>query len=660
MSEAELIIAGDQGVEQYVFIETLPDQPANVRDAWVSAQQFWAVQVAGGAGQLAAYLGKVARCVPNPPCPRRARGKPDSVYVLTNQPAPGETAIRWKVALGIVAGQENLCPGPTDPAQFPPGVPVAILDFRQGWVEQNYTQLPQLLASRRYLIRTHDPLYAPGEPSSEVSQVWRKVREACACEGIWFSPHQDMADGALRVTGNWETLHDVLRDYLNADPTLWDEHSGWRHALVIQIYYDGALVLGPGRHETMVTFPGDQPESFSRRKQGTVIGGGIIFLASLAPLLHAETLSHDAVVAQAREGLARARELIRLGYAADAPRTRLVYPRKALQMVTESSGHEYPQIYAPWREGLDEALELLVCDEQSFRKRLVFSLGRLHTCDPDFAEQLLLLRERVERHVKSGNGVLSFAVFGGPGSGKSFVVDQIQESLQASLGDERARLEKKLVNVSQFAGPEHLVQALTEIQALSLQGKIPFVQWDEFDCQYGGAQGGWLSRFLMPMQDAEYWDGRTRRALGKSVFAFVGGTWPTAEAFSKWVDDPLSVPLKGRDFHGRLDRALQIPSVEVPAEGEPPTRGCPRLNRAIALRPSLRRLEYIDRNVAEFLLTARLRHGMRSLKAIIEASSLQRTNHFSCRHLPPRAVLQIHVVEPEIPAEPGEPLAIRH
>jgi hypothetical protein len=565
------------------------------------------------------------------------------------------------VALGIVAGQENLCPGRVDPGQFEPGVPVAILDFRQGWVEQNYTQLPQLLAGRRYLIRTHDPLYAPGGPSSEIRQAWRMVRETCTDPGIWFSPHQDMADGALRVTGNWDTLHAVLRDYLNQDPTLWDEQSGWRHALVIQIYYDGALVLGPGRHETVVAFPGDQPESFNRRNPGTVIGGGIIFVASLASLLlHAKTPSHDDVVAQTREGLARARELIRLGYAGDAPRANLLYPRAALHRVTESNGLDYPQIYSPCEEGLDEALELLVCDEQSFRKKLVFSLGNLHTCDPDFAEELLLLRERVEKHVKGGSGVLSFAVFGGPGSGKSFVVDQIQESLQASLEHEPVRLEKKVVNVSQFAGPEHLLQALTEIQALSLQGKIPFVQWDEFDCQYGGAQGGWLSRFLMPMQDAEYWDGSARRALGKSVFAFVGGTWPTAQAFSEWVDDPRSVALKGRDFHSRLDRALQIPSVELPSEGEAPTRGCPMLNRAIALRPSLRRLDYIDRNVAEFLLTARLRHGMRSLKAIVEASSLQRTNRFSRWHLPPPAVLQIHVVEPQIPREPEEPLPIRH
>ncbi len=105
---------------------------------------------------------------------------------------------------------------------------------------------------------------------------------------------------------------------------------------------------------------------------------------------------------------------------------------------------------------------------------------------------------------------------------------------------------------------------------------------------------------------------------------------------------------------------MQVPCVEVPAEGESPPRGCPRLNRALALRPSLRRLEYIDRSVAEFLLTARLRHGMRSLQAIIEASSLRRTSRFSCRHLPPRAVLQIHVVEPETQDEPGGPLRIRH
>ena len=356
---------------------------------------------------------------------------------------------------------------------------------------------------------------------------------------------------------------------------------------------------------------------------------------------------------QTCEGLARARELTRQGYDAQAAKTGTIYPRTVLKTITSTSP-DYPMKYDPPRESVATALEIIGADDRAFREQLVFSLGKLNTCDANFAQQLLLLRQRIETHLAQPKpGVLSFAVFGGPGSGKSFVVSQVQESLGSDLAE-------KSVNVSQFADPEHLRRELVDVQALSLQDKIPFVLWDEFDCRYEDEQGGWLSKFLMPMQDGAFWDGGTRRALGKCVFVFVGGTWSSAGAFSNWVDtDPKAVLLKGRDFHSRLDRVLEIPSVDLRV-GNKPALGCPLLNRAIFIRSKLRDLDAIDRNVAEFLLAARLRHGIRSLDTIIAASALRRTKRFTARQLPPPAVLGIHVVGHAVPTGPTDPLKINH
>ena len=59
----------------------------------------------------------------------------------------------------------------------------------------------------------------------------------------------------------------------------------------------------------------------------------------------------------------------------------------------------------------------------------------------------------------------------------------------------------QIYNISQFGDPSRLLDAFDNIQTIGLQGKIPFVLWDEFDTSYQGAQGGWLPYFLMPMQD---------------------------------------------------------------------------------------------------------------------------------------------------------------
>lgn len=154
-----------------------------------------------------------------------------------------------------------------------------------------------------------------------------------------------------------------------------------------------------------------------------------------------------------------------------------------------------------------------------------FSLGSLNISSPDYARTLLRLASRPETHVRQGTGILSFTIFGGPGSGKSFVAEQL-----TSVVDPTGRtLEQLELNISHLGDPVRLLNALQQVQTISLRGKIPFVLWDEFDTSLQGNQAGWLPYFLMPMQDTKFLDGVTEQNLGKSIFVFIGGTFKNVD-----------------------------------------------------------------------------------------------------------------------------------
>ncbi|MEA3400535.1 MAG: hypothetical protein U9R79_04750 [Armatimonadota bacterium] len=643
------VVTGDRGISRHTYIESLPDREANLREAWVTAREFTTVRVQGGAAEVASVLG--CECVSRQQA--RADEAPlESIYLLTRSSADGGGAGRgpWQVSLAIVAGERQVSFERLELEGLPPGAPLVVVDFRQGWLESNYEHLPELLRGRRYLVRTHDRVSTRGAGRTIPEGYWATLRAELEAPGVWFSPYQDMADGALRVAGNWETVSDTLSAYLQRDGGngLWDGER-WLQHIVIQISYDGALVVSPpedgadppGR-ETVLRFPCDQPGSLSKRAQGTVVGGGICIAASLAEALSGD-LTHDRLVEQTRVGLARARRLVTLGYsdpperqglAEDPPQSWHLFP----QPVHETPLHaELPVRLSPPEQSMDAALRILTADQRTYERMMVYRLGKLYTCEPAFAEQLIRLEDRIQSHVHADEEeVMSFAVLGTPGSGKSFAAKQLLEAVGG-------KLEPIEFNVSQFTSEELLVDALRQVQTLSLRGKVPFVIWDEFDCVHEGSEGGWLSRFLMPMADAQFRVGGDVARLGKCVFAFVGSVWSNAAEFDEWVQQPPAPGLKGRDFHSRLDRVLQVPSVEI-ARGEERPLGCPLLTRALIIRLALagKGLASVDRNVAEFLLTADLRHGVRSLRKIIDASQLDRTERFSAYHLPPEEVLQVH------------------
>jgi hypothetical protein len=267
-------------------------------------------------------------------------------------------------------------------------------------------------------------------------------------------------------------------------------------------------------------------------------------------------------------------------------------------------------------------------------------MRQLITAGRDEMETLRSLRRILEayRDTDSGKRPLSIGVFGAPGSGKSFGVEQMTlgvfgDPAQKSYGG------WKEFNLSQFDQPEDLIGAFHQVRDIVLQGFVPVVFWDEFDSR----EYKWLQYLLAPMQDGRFQQGQITHTLGKCVFVFAGGT---AEAFEEFgpkensdKDAERQFKLaKGPDFKSRLDGYLNVlgPNQRLlPEEGSEERKKDPNdiffpVRRALIIRNALgcerndERLE-IDAGVLTALLEVPdYEHGARSLRKILEPLSAAR------------------------------------
>ncbi len=267
--------------------------------------------------------------------------------------------------------------------------------------------------------------------------------------------------------------------------------------------------------------------------------------------------------------------------------------------------------------------------------------------------QLEALRDLVRGYVAQDKHPrpLCLAVFGPPGSGKSFSVKQICDAARDGL--EAGVLEKpQTMNLTQVPDAEALARALAGIaerQEANVRldhdrKNVPVVFFDEFDAPRGGAPFGWLGWFLAPMHDGEFLHAGRIVTLKRAIYVFAGGTASTMAAFSEPRDHDAFRAAKGPDFVSRLRGFLDVrgPNAEPCA-----------LRRAVILRRELHervkaigdvKLTPAPDLLQAFLRAGRYVHGARSIGAVLEMSGVQpRSRAFGFKQLPDDHLLAQHV-----------------
>jgi hypothetical protein len=282
------------------------------------------------------------------------------------------------------------------------------------------------------------------------------------------------------------------------------------------------------------------------------------------------------------------------------------------------------------------------------------SFRKLFTVDRSEMESLRGI-ERLMKSYKTNPKAprpLSIAVFGPPGSGKSFGIKQIAGAI---IGQGASILE---FNLSQFEKPEDLIGPLHQVRDEVLNGKVPVVSWDEFD----SIDNFWLQYLLAPMQDGKFREGMMSHPIGKSVFVFAGGTSRTMENFTPDESDAEVyqnfVKKKGPDFVSRLSGYLNVLGPNRRQKFDKENKKwvdddihidiCFPVRRALLLRNMIGLGKDEELGIDKGLLNAFLEieeysHGARSLETLVMLIKGQKTGGLMRSDLPPEEQMSIHV-----------------
>jgi len=484
--------------------------------------------------------------------------------------------------------------------------------------------------------------------------------------------------------------------------------------LVVTFGLDGAIHYA--RHDDRIEArlyydPTMIEDGFRDDCPGEMLGLTSAFVASLAARIAEGGLA--AVGEGVRDGLGCARRFFRQGYGTDPAKAQLkagLFHSTAGQQtyiadveitrpepLPNSAQAKSPSDPKFWRilEGL-KGLEEIACEfvragqAADLKNVPVGQFGKLKTVDRAEIESFRSIRNLMREYLYKTDATrpLSIAVFGPPGSGKSFGVTEVAESLAPG------RVQRQEFNLAQFSSIADLTSALHKVRDIALSGKVPLIFLDEFDADFNGKLG-WLKYFLAPMQDGAFKDGETMHPLGKAIFVFAGGTSETYQKFcaeenstgsdllsqsadkrlayaeenstgsgsdllSQSADQRLTdLPAhsktefkaaKGPDFVSRLRGYVNILGLNPVNERD----NFWVIRRALLLRSLLERKAKwlfdgsgragIDEGVLRALLKVpRYKHGARSMEAIIEMSLLAGRKNFEQAALPPAEQLALHV-----------------
>ena len=488
---------------------------------------------------------------------------------------------------------------------------------------------------------------------------------------------------------SWErTATDLMRE-LKTNPAL----EGLRRArhVVVELYSEGCLWMervADGNWEFRLVFdPAHMEQEWPESQQikGDAYGYTSCLTAALAGQLASGSPDMENAI---RAGLASMRKLRQLGHGqTGAARPGMPYETLAEVILNPASaGWRFASVTVPadvhiqaakgacWRilagnttadknaaEPLFGVAKRIALFGQAAFADIPFArFGKLMTADRDEIEALRNIRRLIRDYQKtSASRPLSLAVFGPPGAGKSFGINEIAAEL---LGAGGVVLE---FNLSQFPDPGDLIGAFHQIRDKVLEGKTPIVFWDEFD----SGEYKWLQYFLAPMQDGKFQEGQITHSVGKSVFVFAGATSCSAGNFGPSREDLEAyrrfVLFKGPDFVSRVHGTLNVlgPNrrqlfVSRKRGGRKPVWAwqddaadrCFPIRRALLLRALLKAGDkrlVIDRGLLAALLeTGAYTHGARSFEKIASHLAPDKTGMIRRSSLPPDEILKMNLKDP--------------
>jgi len=361
------------------------------------------------------------------------------------------------------------------------------------------------------------------------------------------------------------------------------------------------------------------------------------------------------------------------------------FPASRLAGVIRSPRHLLSRSLFRWNQSIenhDWSLLRQAAPDMTARARLVaihgdialqnvphLQIGNLFTADRHEIECLRTLVQTISRYKdpsEPGKKPLSLGIFGPPGTGKSFAVEEIAQQFFGKNS-------WLVFNLSQFKDENDLIGAFHQIRDRALQAIVPVAFFDEFDSQ----NLRWLQYLLAPMQDGRFQEGPITHPIGKCVFVFAGATSFTAQAFvpardlktGQETDSERHFRLaKGTDFLSRLDATLDVlgPNLRLRLLDEPPPQLDPAkhtrcgthffeedpgddykaIRRARMIRFELKlgadaTLDIDDGLLNALLTVPRYAHGSRSLGKIVQALGSGSSGPVPPSALPPLAQLNM-------------------
>ena len=250
------------------------------------------------------------------------------------------------------------------------------------------------------------------------------------------------------------------------------------------------------------------------------------------------------------------------------------------------------------------------------------------TTDRDEAECLRNIDGIMRAYRKDGgsNKPISIAVFGPPGAGKSFAVNELMQGIFKNPN-------VVTCNLSQLSDPKDLGSILLRFKETFKTDTTSVLFVDEFDCSLQDRPLGWLRYFLAVMQDGEFKHGQDDLHIDKCVLVFAGGVF---QSFSDFAGQSTAssdekrlefAQAKGPDFVSRLSGHIDLIGINPQEKDVHGDDDGYVLRRAILLRSLLKKRGLVGKSrtsmLTPALIEAMLRvshynHGARSMEIVLK------------------------------------------